>query len=136
MNLRLLIASSVVVFLPGCAAWDAYFMAKYDNIEYTMVNRIRTLSETSVNSCKDQVVSKAVFEQLNMMGLELKNFTQYIPNNDDTYKIADNIHELTKQGWEMYEKSNSVSQRFCELKLQQINRTAETAQKVIGSKPR
>jgi len=44
--------------------------------------------------------------------------------------------ELTKQGKEQYAKDSNVSEIFCKLKLQQISRSAEVAQKVIGKKPR
>ena len=68
--------------------------------------------------------------------IELRNFSQNIPRNDDTTKLASNLVELTKQGKELYVKNPNVSETFCKLKLQQINRSAEVAQKVIGKKPR
>jgi hypothetical protein len=135
-RLKLLIASSLIAFLPGCALWDAYFMAGYDNQEYALINTIRTNAELSVNTCDNQNNSKTAFNFLYSKGLELKNFTQYIPNNRDAYKLANNIYELTKQGKDAYENSASVSSAFCKLKLQQIVRSSETAQKVLGSKPR
>lgn len=135
-RLKLLIASSVFVFLPGCALWDAYFMANYDNLEYGLVNKIRTLSELAAEDCKNPEISRENFEGIYYTSVELRNFTQYIPNNVDANKLANNLVELSKQGREMYVKSNSVSEAFCRVKLQQIGRSAEAAQKVIGSKPR
>ena len=135
-RLKLLIASSIVVFLPGCALWDAYFMANYDNIEYALTNKVRTLSELSVEECKDQDKSKSNFDGLYFVSVELRNFTQHIPDNVDANKLANNLVELSKQGREMYAKNTCVSEAFCKLKLQQINRTSEMAQKVIGAKPR
>ena len=135
-RLKLLIASSIVVFLPGCALWDAYFMANYDNIEYALTNKVRTLSELSVEECKDQDKSKSNFDGLYFVSVELRNFTQHIPDNVDANKLANNLVELSKQGREMYAKNTGVSEAFCKLKLQQINRTSEMAQKVIGAKPR
>ena len=135
-RLKLLIASSIVAFLPGCALWDAYFMANYDNLEYGLTNKVRTLSELAIEDCKDPQTSRENFEGIYFTTIELRNFTQYIPNNVDANKLANNLVELSKQGKEMYAKSNSVSEAFCKLKLQQINRSAEMAQKVIGSKPR
>ena len=135
-RLKLLIASSIVAFLPGCALWDAYFMANYDNIEYGLTNKVRSLSELAIDDYKDHQISKENFEGIYFTTIELRNFTQYIPNNVDANKLASNLVELSKQGREMYAKSNSVSEAFCRIKLQQINRSAEMAQKVIGSKPR
>ena len=134
-SLKLLLVSSVFLFLPGCALWDAYFMARYDSVEYALVNKIRTMSELGVNDCKDQKKSEGTFEGLYFISVELRNFTQHIPNNPDANKLAVSMVELTKQGYDMYAKGE-VSEVFCKLKLQQINRTSETAQKAIGAKPR
>jgi hypothetical protein len=134
-QLKLLIVSSVIVFLPGCALWDAYFMAGYDNQEYAIITNIRTNAELNAGLCADQDKSKATFDYLHFKSVEFKNFTQYIPDNEDASKLSEQMVELAKQGKDQYEKGN-VSAGFCKLKLQQINRTAETIQKVIGSKPR
>jgi hypothetical protein len=133
-RLKLLIASSLFVVLPGCALWDAYFMAGYDNQEYALINNIRTNAELNVGMCDNYEASKTTFNYLYSKGLEVKNFTQYIPDNTDAHKLAGNIYELTKQGKDAY--LGPVSSTFCKLKLQQIVRASETAQKVIGSKPR
>jgi hypothetical protein len=135
-RLKLLIVSSLVVALPGCALWDAYFMAGYDTTEYSLVNQIRTNAEVNVGMCTDQEASKKNFDYLYLKGTELKNFTQYIPNNQDANRLANNIYELTKQGKEAYHNDKVVSATFCKLKLQQVVRATETAQKAIGSKPR
>jgi hypothetical protein len=135
-RLKLLLVSSIITILPGCALWDAYFMAGYDNQEYALVNTIRTNAELNVGMCNDFEASKRTFEFLYSKGLEVKNFTQYIPDNEDSHKLAGNIYELTKQGRDAYNSTAIVSSTFCKLKLQQIVRATETAQKVIGSKPR
>ena len=133
-HLKLLIASSILVVLPGCALIDAYFMAGYDNQEYALINTIRTNAELNVGMCENYEASKKTFEYLHSKGLEVKNFTQHIPDNTDSHKLASNIYELTKQGRDAY--FGPVSTTFCKLKLQQIVRASETAQKVIESKPR
>lgn len=133
---KLLLSIFLATNLSGCALFDAYFMAKYDTIEYALTNKVRTLSELAVEDCKDQSKSKDNFEGLYFISVELRNFTQYIPDNPDAHKLAGNLVELTKQGREMYVKGTGVSEGFCRIKLQQINRSAEVAQKVIGKKPR
>jgi hypothetical protein len=135
-RLKLLIASSVIVFLPGCAVWDAYFMAGYDNVEYALVNKVRTFTELAIEECGDEEKTKANVAKIHGYAVELKNFTQYIPENEDANKLGNNLVDLTKQTKDHYAKNTGVSQGFCKLKLQQINRTAETAQKVLGGKPR
>ena len=135
--MKKLIASLIVVTsLCGCALIDAYLMAGYDTTEYALVNRIKTQAELSVDDCKDAVKSKQNAENLYFTAVELKNFATNIPRNEDTTKLANNLVELTKQGKELYAKNSNVSETFCKLKLQQIGRSAEVAQKVIGKKPR
>jgi hypothetical protein len=135
-RLKLLILSSIVVVLPGCAVWDAYFMAGYDNVEYALVNKVRTFSELAIEECDNEEKTKANVAKIHGYAVELKNFTQYIPDNEDANKLGNNLFQLTSQTRDHYAKNTNVSQSFCKLKLQQINRNAETIQKVIGSKPR
>jgi hypothetical protein len=125
----------LVLSLNGCALIDAYFMAGYDNNEYAIVNKIRTTAELSVDNCKDQTQAKLTFENLYILSYEFKNFTQYIPRNQEAHKLSEQVLELSKQGKELYAKGN-VSEVFCKLKLQQVSRSAETIQQVLGSKPR
>lgn len=138
-SLKLLAVSSIFLLLPGCAVvaklYDAYFMAKYDSVEYALVNKIRSIAELGVEDCKEHSKSKDNFEGMYFIAVELRNFTQYIPNNPDANKLANNLVDLTKQGRDMYLKGN-VSEGFCKMKLQQISKTSETAQKAIGAKPR
>jgi len=133
---KLITAVLLTTTLSGCALIDAYFMAKYDNVEYALLNKINTLSELLVDDCKDQKKSHSNFEGLYWTAVELRNFSQYIPRNKETQKLAVNMVELTKQGKEMYEKGTTISETFCKLKLGQINRSAKVAQEVIGKKPR
>ena len=135
-RLKLLILSSIVVVLPGCAVWDAYFMAGYDNVEYALVNKVRTFTELAIEECDNEEKTKANVAKIHGYAVELKNFTQYIPDNEDANKLGNNLFQLTSQTRDHYAKNTNVSQTFCKLKLQQINRNAETIQKVIGSKPR
>jgi hypothetical protein len=135
-RLKLLLVSSIVVVLPGCAVWDAYFMAGYDNVEYALVNKVRTFSELAIEECDNEEKTKANVAKIHGYAVELKNFTQYIPDNEDANKLGNNLFQLTSQTKDHYAKNTNVSQSFCKLKLQQINRNAETIQKVIGSKPR
>ncbi len=122
--------------LSGCALIDAYLMAKYDTTEYSLVNRIKTQADLAVDDCKDVAKSKQNADNLYVTAVELRNFSVNIPRNEDTAKLAGNLVELTKQGKEQYVKNPNVSETFCKLKLQQISRSAEVAQKVIGKKPR
>ncbi len=133
---KIIAAVIITSTLSGCALIDAYLMAGYDSNEYALVNRIKTQADLAVEDCKDAVKSKQNADNLYITAVELKNFATNIPRNEDTVKLAGNLVELTKQGKEQYAKNSNVSETFCKLKLQQIGRSAEVAQKVIGKKPR
>ena len=133
---KLIAVALITTSLSGCALFDAYFMAGYDTTEYALDNKIKTKAELSVEDCKDQKVSKQNMNDLYFIAVEMRNFSENIPRNVDTAKLAGNLVELTKQGKDLYAKDSTVSETFCKLKLQQIGRSAEVAQKVIGKKPR
>ena len=133
---KLIAVALITTSLSGCALFDAYFMAGYDTTEYALVNRIKTQADLYTEDCKDSNKSKQNLDSLYFTTIELKNFATNIPRNEDTAKLAGNLVELAKQGKELYVKSPNVSETFCKLKLQQIGRSAEVAQKVIGKKPR
>ena len=133
---KIIAAVIISTSLSGCALVDAYLMAGYDTNEYALVNKIKTKADLSVDECKDQDKSKVNANSLYYIAVELKNFTQNIPRNEEATKLAGNLVDLTKQGKELYSKGTNVSETFCKLKLQQVSRSAEVAQKVIGKKPK
>ena len=133
---KTIISLILVTSLSGCALVDAYLMAKYDSTEYALVNKVKTKADLALEDCKDQEKSKVNADKLYFTAVEFKNFAQNIPRNEDTTKLAGNLVDLTKQGKDMYAKGTSVSETFCKLKFQQVSRSADVAQKVIGKKPR
>lgn len=139
-KLSLLIASSSLVLLTGCSTltnlYDSYFMAGYDNGEYSLITNIRSVAEINTPHCDNQERSKVIFDNLHFKSVEFRNYTQHIPDNENANKLALELVKLTEQGKDIYTKGNEVSAGFCKIKLQQINRSAEKIQKVIGSKAR
>lgn len=139
-KIKLLIVSSSIVLLSGCSTitqiYDAYFMAGYDNVEYALINKVRTFSMLSVEQCSNEEKTKDNINKIYGYSLELKNFAEYIPENKETAELGSNIEVLTKQAKDHYDKNTGVSPGFCKLKLQQIIRASEKAQQVIGAKPR
>lgn len=139
-KIKSIIIISFLILLTGCStmknAWDAFFMAKYDTTEYSIITSIRTNSEIYQENCSVYDISKYNFNSLFYKSLEFKNFTQNIPKNDDAIKLSEQLFELAKQAKEHYSKHETVTAGFCKLKMQQINRSSEQIQKIIGSKPR
>lgn len=139
-SLKLILLSSTFLFLTGCStlkdAYDAYMMAGYDTNEYFIISEIRTRSDLAAKLCDNQEEAKQVFDELYAASLLFKNYTQNIPRNKNAHDLSLKLFDLSSQGKKQYDDNEKVSPGFCKLKLQQINRSAESIQKVIGSKLR
>ena len=121
-----------VSLLSGCTLIDAYLMAKYDNQEYVLINKIRSKAQIAQKSCDKLADLKPQITEILNTSTEFKNFTQYIPRNPEAYKMAGQMVELSEQ-LKFDEKTSTI---FCKMKLQQVERNAEKIQQVLGSKPR
>ena len=130
---------TIVLFaftLSGCALFDAYFMAKYDTTEYALVNQIKTKAQIDEENCGNQILVITQVNELYNNSLEFKNFTMYIPRNNDATKLSEKLYTLTKDTKDYFNKAEKISPIFCKVKLQQIEKSADTIQRVLGSKPR
>lgn len=107
--------------LSGCSLW----MANYDSVEYSLVNKIRT--QAQLGDC-----SKESVKSLYSTTVELKNFVQYIPRNDATIGLANQLYIIID---ELHKRENP-SPVYCKAKLSAIAGAAEDIQRVVGSKPR
>ena len=132
--MKKLVIVVAVLMLNGCALFDSYFMAGYDNQEYVLINKIRTKAQLSQKECFDREKTIGNIFVLIDLSTEFQNFTQHIPRNPEAYKMATQMTELVDQSAKAY--SGNPSQFFCKAKLQQIERNAEKIQTVLGSKPR
>jgi hypothetical protein len=116
----------LILQLSGCAVIDAIFMAPYDNNEYALVNKVRTLAETSDN-CDASTV-----KELYLTTYQLKNYSQYLPRNSNQNNLNEDLFKLVD---ELYRKQ-SPSPVYCKSKLHIIKQSAERIQQVTGSKSR
>lgn len=128
---KLLLICFIPLQLSGCVLYDAYFMANYDNVEYSLINKIRTLSQTI--DCNDKDKIKLVTNEIWYTTKELKNFSQYVPRNENSYLMASNLLSIVDG---LHNKNGDMSVKYCEDKYSIINKTSEIIQKAIGSKPR
>ena len=122
--------------LSGCALFDAYFMAKYDTNEYFIVNDIKTKAQVAEENCSNQLLVTTQVNELYIKALEFKNFTMHIPRNKDTDNMSTKLLTLTKDTRDYFNKAEKISPIFCKAKLQQVIKSADTIQHVLGSKPR
>ena len=122
--------------LSGCALFDAYFMAKYDTNEYFIVNDIKTKAQVAEENCGNHILVVTQVNELYIKALEFKNFTTHIPRNKDTDNMSTKLLILTKDTKDYFNKAEKISPIFCKAKLQQVVKSADTIQHVLGSKPR
>jgi hypothetical protein len=125
-----------VSLLSGCTLLDAYFMAKYDTNEYFIVNDIKTKAQVAEENCSNQLLVVTQVNELYIKALEFKNFTTHIPRNKDTDNMSTKLLTLTKDTKDYFNKAEKISPIFCKAKLQQVVKSADTIQHVLGSKPR
>jgi hypothetical protein len=131
---RLLLVCAIFA-LSGCAVFDAYFMAKYDTNEYALINDIKTKAQVAEDNCSNNLLVTIQVNEIYIKSLEFKNFATHIPRNEDSIKLSDKLLILTKDSKEQFNKS-AVSTFYCKAKLEQIVKSADTMQQVIGKKPR
>ena len=134
--MKKLIPLTFVVLLSGCTLFDAYFMAKYDTNEYFIVNDIKTKAQVAEENCSNQLLVTTQVNELYIKALEFKNFTMHIPRNKDADNMSTKLLTLTKDTRDYFNKSEKISPVFCKAKLQQVIKSADTIQHVLGSKPR
>jgi len=133
---KLLITLLLTTSLSGCALFDAYFMAKYDTTEYALVNDIKTKAQIAEENCGNHILVVTQVNELYIKSLEFKNFTTHIPRNKDTDNMSTKLLTLTKDTRDYFNKAEKISPIFCKAKLQQVVKSADTIQHVLGSKPR
>ena len=131
---KLLIA--LVVLLSGCSVMDAYLMSHYDTNEYALANDIRSKSFLSESDCNDRDKIVADVKSIYETSYRLEGFSEFTPRNEKATEPTKKLLELSKQLKDYYDTHEKVSEPFCKLKLQQVNKSAEEVQSVLARKPR
>lgn len=128
------------LFLSGCSVVqpfiDRFTIAQFDDNEYALVNKIRTTAMLAGERCDDQLTATLYSKSVYYYGIELKNYSQYLPKNYQTIKSVDILVAMTKDAYQRYSKPGNVSKTYCELKFKSIQQSAEMIQKAIGQRPR
>ena len=133
--MKKLLLIPLIAALSSCALYDAYVTAHFDNNEYELINDIRTLSNQSANLCGKPEAAQAV-ENLYTMTLKFKNYSEYIPHNEETQKVGAELEEIVKDFRDTYRKPEPVGMFYCTTKFATIERNAVNVQNIVGRKPR
>ena len=125
-----------VSLLSGCAVVDAYLMTKYDPNEYAMITSIRSEAQLFKSTCDDVTASKnnavKVYNDTRTFAL----YSEYVPRNKDVIDASNQLNEMAKGLADQYNKSDKVSPAFCKIKFENIEKSADKMQKIIGGRPR
>lgn len=137
---KLLLVVSLVA-LTGCATiqqstlYRAWYMSKFDNVEYGKINSIRTDANLGAAKCGSPEVVHVV-DSLFYKSVEFKNYSSSIPHNEEVVKMSGELAEIIKGLNTRYHEKEPVSPSYCTLKFGTIEKNAVTIQNVIGAKPR
>ena len=128
------------LFLSGCTVVqpiiDRFTISQFDENEYALINKIRTTALLASERCDDQLTAALYSKSVYYYGLELKNYSQYLPKNYQTIKSVDILFAMTKDAYKRYSTEKNVSKTYCELKFKSIHQSAEKIQNVVGKRPR
>ena len=133
--MRKLLLITSLFFLTSCAIIDAYQMAKFDNNEYALINSVRTQANLGAAKCGTPEVKDTV-DKIYYKSVELRNYSQSIPKNEETIKMSSELAEIVKGLSERYKGTEPVSLPYCTTKFGLIEKNAVTIQNVVGAKPR
>jgi uncharacterized protein YceK len=128
------------ILLSGCSTvtslYERYTIAPFDSYEYTQVTQIRTASIVAITACYDLNTSTENAQSLYNAAYGLKHYSQYIPDNEQTYQLVEKLFIMADDFNNRYLKNEPVNKTYCELKLKSISSAAESIQRVIGKRPR
>ena len=129
--MKKLLVISLVCLVTGCSTVqdkvENIFAAGYDNNEYALVNKVRTIAQTA-KTCDVNTVNDLYF-----VTKELQNYSQYIPRNKQSIELNKDLLRLVM---ELYDKEQPIGQVYCKAKLNILEKSAERIQQVTGSKSR
>jgi len=133
-HLKILLLASSLATLSGCAAYDAFNMAGYDNNEYLLATQVRTAAELSTEACEYREIIDRNLIHMNTLSLTLVNYTEHLPNNQEANDLAAKLHKLVTTTYDAYD-SPDVSVGYCKAKMNLIEKNAASIQEALGGKP-
>ena len=132
---RLFAVFAVAATLPGCAVWDAFFMAPYDANEYMLITEIRVNAAQYRRQCDNPVMAPVNAQAMANRTELYEKYEEYIPRNDNGKNAARALNEIS-QGLNTAYAKGPVSPTFCRLKYNNIEHSAELIQRVTAGRPR
>ena len=137
---RLLILLVAVMSMSGCSTlqdtFDYFDMARFDNNEYLLAVQVRTQANLGARKCGTSEVNAEV-SKLWVTTLELKNYAESIPKNEETVIMTSELLEIVRGLDKRYNiDMKDVSMTYCTNKFVNIEKNATIITNVIGRKPK
>lgn len=123
-----------VLLLTSCSTITSFKVAPFNGSEYEKISHLRTSIALIEGQCHDPVAMKAASVDINNQAFELVIYSQGLPGNTDAVQMETNLHLITSELMKRYASVNSISETYCEDKLQILLRTSTTIQKSLGAK--
>ena len=121
----------LAILLNGCSVLD---MAKYNDTEHMLVNKIRTTAELA--SCDNALNMIIQSNELYSQSVEFYNYVSLTPHNDETINMSKSLVDITKGLKDRYQNGEDVSVEYCKIKYKTIHDSAKAIQYSIVRKPR
>jgi len=134
--MKVLLLVPILSLITGCAAIDAFKTRPFDNIEQDKINYIRTLSGEMKQQCSSPNSIKADLAILKFKALELKNYSNSLPDNQETAKLSVLLFNLIEPMSNAYQLDDAPGETFCKLKLDNIEESAKKIQLVNSKRPK
>lgn len=139
--MRNAIAITLTAFvISGCSFLTSlnpmYFnMARFDNNEYMLAVDVRTQANLGARKCGTPEVNREV-SILWAKSLILKNYSESIPNNEETVTMTSELLEIVRGLDKRYNiDKKKTSMAYCTNKFGNIEKNATIITNVVGNKP-
>ena len=137
---KFLVLFLAVMTMSGCATIngviDYFDMARFDNNEYLLAVQVRTQANLGARKCGTPEVNDEV-SKLWGDTLNLKNYAESIPNNEETITMSSELLEIVRGLDQRYNiDKKDVSMTYCTNKFGNIEKNATIITNVVGKKPR
>ena len=139
--MRNAIAITLTAFvISGCSFLNSlnpmYFnMARFDNNEYMLAVDVRTQANLGARKCGTPKVNREV-SILWAKSLILKNYSESIPNNEETVTMTSELLEIVRGLDKRYNiDKKKTSMAYCTNKFGNIEKNATIITNVVGNKP-
>lgn len=129
-----------MLMISGCAIVqpivDRFTIAPFDSNEYALLNKIRTTSQLIKPYCANYRFIEFTITEIYEDAILLQNYSEYLPKNQQTIQSINLLYQMIHDIKKRYSQDITVSETYCQLKLNSIEEASISIQKSIAKRPR